>query len=114
MATFTRNAWVTGETITADGLNGAKGFTLNLTSEEEENADWTVEAGELSDYDLCEIRIMITDEEEGSHKVCRAPLMISEYNSIVTVTYATSYGTLQIYYNAISHALSGLASSSPK
>lgn len=28
MATFTRNAWVTGEIITATGLNGGKGFPL--------------------------------------------------------------------------------------
>lgn len=28
MATFTRNAWVTGETITAEGLNGGKGVNV--------------------------------------------------------------------------------------
>lgn len=28
MATFTKNAWVTGETITADGLNGGKGVNV--------------------------------------------------------------------------------------
>lgn len=35
MATFTRNAWVTGETITAAGLNGGKGFNiLEITADE--------------------------------------------------------------------------------
>lgn len=34
MATFTRNAWVTGETITADGLNGTKHAILEVQTDD--------------------------------------------------------------------------------
>lgn len=37
MATFTANPWVTGEVITADKLNGGKGYTIIITQEEQVN-----------------------------------------------------------------------------
>ena len=37
MATFEANPWVTGEVITADKLNGGKGYTIIITQNEYNN-----------------------------------------------------------------------------
>ena len=37
MATFEANPWVTGEVITADKLNGGKGYTIIITQEDKMN-----------------------------------------------------------------------------
>jgi len=37
MATFEANPWVTGEVITADKLNGGKGYTIIITQTEKVN-----------------------------------------------------------------------------
>lgn len=38
MATFEANPWVTGEVITADKLNGGKGYTIIITQEDQINS----------------------------------------------------------------------------
>lgn len=66
MATFTSNAWATGDTITADGLNGGKGGRgfLTITAEDEGNDGYDFEvSADLTFADLFDL--VVVEDESG-------------------------------------------------
>lgn len=93
MATFTRNTWVTGETITADGLNGGKGFNiLEITADEfEEGFEIEIATG-LSVADFLNTIVSFPTEDGVimsplTRVVCNDSFWTAANNDITTFYY---------------------------
>ena len=96
MATFTRNAWVTGETITAAGLNGGKGFPIL----EIEDADFIeVQQSDYSEY-IPEFEIEIPTGLTASdffYCIISASLPSNDYYPISVISNLGTYLKLYVY-----------------
>ena len=67
MATFTRTLWETGDTITADGLNGGKGYsgTLLLTAEDDDDGSFIIDvSADLTLFDIMNMFVTYPDESD--------------------------------------------------
>lgn len=112
MATFTRTLWANGDTITADGLNGAKGGRgfLTLTgadySEEEGYYDFEVSA-DLTFADLFDLVVV----EDGGGVTADEVSAIKEAETGIIACYRMTFGqgTYEFYYDPTAKKLSGTA-----
>lgn len=101
MATFTSNYWVTGETITANKLNGNWGGLVTYNTDEgipEEgiNIGTGLGVGELMNLKLCEIQT--AEDQEGKS------LTAYTYTPIYGIEYSPNYNQYRITFIAIGGA----------
>lgn len=104
MATFTKNDWITGEIITANGLNGAKGFpVLEITEEDILDGEpyYTIQSG-LTEDDLLHMVIKCftageTNEGMGETLISPVIIILAETkNNEIAYYYLETYHTNDI------------------
>ena len=99
MANFTRNAWVTGETITADNLNGGKGIPL-IQGSSLEISQWSFDVVDIAInfHDL--LSLVVTDNENYWYKN-QSVKKDSYYNSTldeIIEFYELTFNEKYLYY----------------
>ena len=98
MATFTANPWVTGEIITADGLNGDKGYKITLSyTDMAEGWEITNIGANFTPIDFL-LKFKIIQQDGFGLPIQYSPKYISKENEIYRID--TSNETY-FYYNPL-------------
>ena len=100
MATFTRTLWETGDTITADGLNGGKGGKWFLTMTDADlNEDDQYEFEVSADLEYSDLFDGVFVSEEGEANVVTG---VTDHTNFYSMEFTDNYGA---YYDPIAKKL---------